>query len=341
MQRKFWIIISIILSISLTPVWAENTVEGLNTATVPISSQSAEDLHPALVKAFIQCLIKMSGNPEIGSIAAIKEQSANVERFVQQYSYSGLTIQVTFDRRTLMTLLTQSGQGVWAANRPSTLIFLSIDDQVPLAGNSSDPTLSLLKDNALRRGLPVSFPTMNVEDQADWETTMQGSSITQESLEKIANRYQSPAILWGEVSQGIDQVWIGRWFFAWRAQTWQWHSENLTKEAVMQAGIDKVADLMAKQLAVNLNQQATNNLWVAILNVNNLDDYNQVLINLKQMSPILAVMVQDVGRHGVLLRLTTTGEGNYEVKNALAANPHFSLIANQTFADVLRFRWSP
>ncbi len=340
-QKLGYIICGLVLLANIALTHADTSVDNLATASVAVSSQSAGDLHPALINAFIQSLIKISGNTEIGSVTAIKEQFPRVERFVQKYTYNGLTVTITFDRRALIALLTQAGQSVWSTKRPAVMIWLSKNGQNPIAKADADPIIAIFENNAERRGLPFTLPEMDKADQIVWQTMEGGSSVTQDLLEKIAEHYQAPAILFGQIQQGIQQVWIAQWFFVWRAQTWQWHNEALTQEAVVQAGVDKIADLMAKQLAVNLDQQPTNNLWMAVLDVNNLEDYSQVLSALKQLTPVMAISVQDVGTHGLLVRVTTTGEGNLDLKNALVASHHFTPLANQAFADVLHYRWTP
>lgn len=317
---------------------------GLNTATVPITSQSPADLHAALVNAFSQVLVKISGNSRITSLPGIQQQLATADRFAQKYRYVDGNLQVAFDPRALITLLAQAQQPVWLSIRPVTLVWLSVGGQAPLtaaaaAPNTPNPVVAMLQGDADARAIPIAFPTMTADDQADWNAKTSGTAFNQPILEKIAQRYQQPAILYGEMAQAADQSWSTNWFLVWRGQTWQWRNDG-TQAVVLQAGIDKVADLMGSQLAVNLNQEDANNFWLAILGVNNLADYSAMLDALKLCQPVLGVMVQDVGSHGVLLQVTTIGDNADSLTSALAANPHFTPLQT-TDTQALHYQWKP
>lgn len=332
----------ILLGIAL---WAQAATlpPGFNMAAVPVTSQSAADLHPALVKAFAQVLVKISGNSQITTLPGIQSQLANADRFSQKYRYVDSNLQVVFDEHALITLLAQAEQPIWLS-RPIILLWLTVNGK-PLAAtaNPPDSAMTALQTDADARGLPVLFPKMDAADQADWQAKTGGTAYDQSALAKIAARYQVPAILYAELTQAQDQSWVVDWFLVWGDQTLQWRN-NGAEPDVLQAGVDKVADLMGKQLAVSLNQQDANNLWLAVLGINNLADYSAMLAAIKQPQPVLGVEVKDIGSNGVLLQVTTTGTGKDALIAALASNSHFSPVSESAgskkeSADVLHYQW--
>ena len=344
MQRIFYRIISgLLLWCCFSWALADTVPADFSTITVPVPSQSPADLHPALVNAFSQVLIKISGNSTIAAAPGIQQQLDNVEKFVQKYTYTGANVQVSFDQHALINLLAQAQQPIWLSARPATLIWLSINGQPPLTATSADnPSLLFLQNDASNRAISINFPTMDSSDQAIWQTKIAGADLDQAALQKIADHYQTPAILYGQMAQAADQSWTANWFLVWRNQTWQWRNTG-AQAAVLQEGIDKLTDLMAAQLAINLNQQNANNMWLAVLGINNLTDYDLALRSLKQLQPVLGVTVQDVGSHGILVQITTAGAGTEAVKQALAGSPHFvpnpSDANAVTTTDVLQYRW--
>ncbi len=305
---------------------------GFNIATIPVTSQSPTDLHNAMVKAFSQVLVKISGNSQILTTPAIQAQLANPEKFSQKYSYLGGNAQITFDERALITLLAEAQQPVWLSARPTTLIWLSMNGQAPGAASTE------FQSSADGRAIPIAFPNMTPDDQADWKAKTNGAAFDQSSLEKIAARYQQPAILYGEFTQ-TDANWNANWTFVWRGQIWQWHDAG-SQPGWQQAAIDKIADIMGGQLAVNLNQQDANSNWLAVMGVSNLTDYLTVLNTLKQFPAVLGVVVQDVGSKGLLLQVTTMGQGADTLKSALDANPHFAVLSS-TDTQALHYQWKP
>jgi uncharacterized protein len=322
---------------------AAESPSSFNVATAPAPDHSEAALHAAMATAFSQVLIKISGNSRIMTVPEIQQQLSAVEKFVQKYSYSDSGVQVTFDQRALLALLIQAQQPVWVTARPATVLWLSVNGLPPVASASQPADLVnvALQRNAAARAIPVILPAMDSDDQAVWQTKSPGAALDQPALEKIATHYQAPAILNGELSQKPDQSWTANWSLVWRGQVWQWRNDG-SQEAVLQSGIDRLADLLGSQLAISLNQQVANSLWLAILGITNLTDYNTVLAAIKQLQPVLSVTVQDVGSHGVLLQVTTVNEGEDALKKALAGNPHFAAAnAFTEAADVLNYQWKP
>lgn len=340
------IISGLLLWCSFSWALADTVPAELSTVTVPVTSQSPADLHPALVNAFSQVLIKISGNSTIAAVPSIQQQLNNAEKFVQKYSYVGANVQVSFDQQALINLLAQTKQPIWLSARPATLIWLSINGQPPLTATPADnPSLLLLQNDAENRAIAIRFPVMDSNDQADWQAKIAGAELDQTALQKIADRYQAPAILSGQLAQAADQSWTADWLFVWRNQIWQWRNSG-TQAEVLQQSIDKLTDLMAAQLAINLSQQAANTVWLAVLGINNLTDYDLALRTLKQLPPVLGVTVQDVGSQGILVQITTASAGTEAVKQALTASRHFTpgppdANANAAATEVLQYRWAP
>jgi hypothetical protein len=307
---------------------------GFNTVIVPVAGQSPDDLHAALVNAFSQTLIKISGNSRIASIPAVQQQFPTVEKFVQKYSYLDGSVQVTFDQRALITLLAQAQQPVWLGVRPLTLVLLSVNAQPPLmaSANPVDPAVAVVQTSAADRGLPILFPTDSDNQQAP--------AADPQSLEKIAAHYQASAVLYGELQQNPDQSWMINWLLVWHGQTWQWHDAGL-EPSLLQAGVEKTADTIAGEAAVKLSQLSENRVWLAVLGVNRLADLQAVLQALKQCQPVLNVFVQDVGSQGVLLLVTLTGEDDQAFKAALASNPRFTPMEGTPANGVLSYQWKP
>lgn len=330
------------LSVRVLTVYAATLPAGLNSATVPVTSQSPADLHPALVNAFSQVLIKISGNSRIITLPGIQQQLPEAERFAQKYRYIGTNLQVAFDEHALITLLAEAQQPIWLSARPATLIWLSVSGKTPVVPveNNPDPTPALLQNAADSRAVPIVFPKMDSSDQADWQAKLGGAAVNQAGLEKIGARYQLPAVLYGELNQAADQSWTADWFLVWRGQTWQWRDSQPQSATVLQGAIDKLADLMGSELAVSLDQQDANNLWLAVLGVENLTEYSAMLNELKRCPPVLGVAVQDVGSHGVLLQVTTIGQGADALQSALANNPHFAPLSTATAdSQALHYQW--
>ncbi len=310
--------------------------QGFNVGSVPVASQSAADLHAALVSAFEQVLIKISGNSRIATVPEIQNQLALVDRYVQKYNYVDNNLIVTFEQRALINLLVQAQQPVWISERPPSLIWLSINDQAPIMLNPSNPDPSILSLQGVgsERGLPLIFPTNPSEPGA----------LDQAALEKLAETYQVQAVLSGNLKPdpANDSNWSSDWLLVWHGQTWQW-SSNGTQEEILRTAVNKLADIMGSQLSIHIDQKTGNTFWVAVMGVSQLADYQNVLQTLKQLHPVLGLYVQDVGSHGLLIQVTASGEGSEAFKKALGDNPRFNLVsdapASNNGAELLTYQW--
>lgn len=299
--------------------------EAFATVSVPVASQSAADLHSALADALTQALVKISGNSNIGTVPEIKKQFRSVERLVQEYRYSDSTLQVRFDPRALVALLTEAGQPVWLSPRPVVLVLIN--------GAPTARPAETVETVAAARGIPVLMPAETLESAA---------ALDQAALGKMAAQYSAGAALDGALMQAPSESWIGEWLLVWRGQTWQWRSEGDSPEAAVQAAINRVADLMAEHLAVRLDQKALNNVWLAVMNISALPDYIQALRTIKELPTVMAVTVREVGSHGILLQVMISSESDQALKSALEGHPHFSPVQDTaTASDVLNYRWIP
>src|SRR3989339_1764491 len=142
MKNKFkWIILlsSLIFCLSAQA----DVVAHLNTAQLPVADHSSQALNQAFSTAFDDVLIKMTGNPSIGTLPAIQSAKSNIKRYVQSFNYvtqtpkasiaegqsiqtAQLFLQITFDKTALKHLIQQAGQTIWDPNRPQTLVWIKI-----------------------------------------------------------------------------------------------------------------------------------------------------------------------------------------------------------------------
>jgi hypothetical protein len=224
------------------------------------------------------------------------------------------------------------------SERPATLIWLSINNQVPVFFNSSSPDAltTLLQNEGVERAIPLVFPHEE-NSNGPWD---------QAALEKIAEKYQTPAVLSGNIT--TDPVnaanYLADWLLVWHGQTWQWHDSG-SEELILKSAIGKLADTLGGQLSIHLDQQTGNTLWLAIMGVSQLADYQNVIQAIKQLHPVLGVYVQDVGSHGILLQITIAGDDSAILKKALVDSQHFTQVndapvnASTNVAELLTYRW--
>ncbi|MGE0372435.1 MAG: DUF2066 domain-containing protein, partial [Gammaproteobacteria bacterium] len=204
-------------------------VEGLYETQVPVTGQREAERVDALRTAFRQVLVKVTGDRGAASHQRVQALARSPLGYVQQYLYRPLPpdyapaaaadtaptqmLWVRFDAQAVDLLLQQANEPVWGRMRPSTLVWLAVDDQGrrALAGNDTQPDLRReLEDQAEVRGVPLLFPLLDVEDQRRVNFADVWGGFDQE-VRAASARYQSGAVLVGRVHRARSGDWAGRW----------------------------------------------------------------------------------------------------------------------------------
>lgn len=227
-------------------------VPNLYQGEVAVASYSSSDWQKAIVPAFSQVLVKVSGNPNITQVAVIRPLLSRAGSFVQSYNYvssdagngkTALMLQARFSPKAINALLQQTAQPVLAKDRPSSVVWIAI---APAPGQASllseeNPLLANLQQDAEKLALPMLWPSMDLEDlQAI--SAQQVRNFEQEAVIRASQRYNAEAILLGTVEQISGSSWQGKWLWISPQGNQSWQTAGATAH--------QVASEMLKQLAL-------------------------------------------------------------------------------------------
>jgi hypothetical protein len=168
------------------------------------------------------------------------------------------TLWVSFDGEAIEQTLRQSGQTVWDSDRPLTLVWLAVDwgqgrreiigaddpERGRDAARSIDRNRLLRQrvlDMAERRGLPVIFPLLDVEDLRNVSFSDIWGGFDDALLE-ASQRYDVHSILVGRVRPGTSQRNQWRYYFSGQQRTWFGEPEQ---------ALSLVADELAAEFAIS------------------------------------------------------------------------------------------
>lgn len=304
-----------------------DVVPNMNTTLVNVVDRSSKALKHAFHKAYSQVLIKISGNPSVMTLPAIQNEAANVNQYIQSYSYRNntapgeppLTVQVTFDFKALSQLLQNAGQAVWRSDRPLTLVWVNVNNNV-LATHADAAMIDPIKEQSEARGVPVILPAMDSEDQ----NFVASPELSAEDMSTIAKRYQVRSILVGSVNQRVGS-WQGHWQMILNNEPVQWVTQGETAQDVVGKAMDQMADVMANRLAASKTKNLQKKMTVEILGIGDLSEYAKVMQTMQHLSPVASVSVKDMLSDSLLLNVVTVGNAQ-DLINSLHGNPHFSQI---------------
>jgi len=315
------ILLTIFLLIGALATTANAVVlSSLYTDQVPVSSHNATLQKSAISQALKNVFIKVSGNAKVADIDEISSAMQNPDNYVRDFRYiqnaadidNPLTLQVNFVPKSINNLLTQVGQPIWKKNRPLTLIWLAAQDKSApqLLNNNDDATVQLFMTDAKQRGLPIIFPILDLTDMQQIKPTDVWAPFI-DVVQNASKRYSPDAILIIRLDQTDPNNLISHWSLLLKDQQMTWDIKGNDKQTILQAGINDITNILAKQFAVTKTNQLTNTITMTVTNLKNIGDYAKVVHYLNGLSGITNVEVQNVSENQAKFNLTL----NIEVEN--------------------------
>ncbi len=292
-------------------------VKQMYEVSLPVVSQDKAIRKAAFEQAFIETLVRVSGN----GLAPTEVNIASAARYVQQYRYLPLPpemlpkaepstsdleentvppqhlLWVQFNPRAIKKLLRDNALPIWGQQRPEVLVWLAVRDgpnRYVLRRQDISPIKAAVEEEARRRGLPIIWPYYDQQDQALLGFADIWGGFW-EPLNAASQRYGVDAILLGQM------VWQGmHWQIEWSLQQgkqpveqWQLLADDLN--VLMAGGIDNATDQIASQFAVLDSGVDEGDLIVQVEGIEQLDDYarvNRYLSSLSQVKHVFATQVE-------------------------------------------------
>lgn len=268
---------------------------------VKVSSYGDAERIASFGVALQQLLVATSGNANIVAIPQIKSQLKNAANFVQSFSYSNhpalnnqqnLFLKVQFNANSIEQLLQQATQSVWTAKRPMTLVWLtmvySAQSKSMIDDSSNDIVVNVLHKDAQNFGMPIMFPTFDLQDSS----TVKAEDICNQKVQAIqvgSMRYGVSSVLAGCVIKPVlGTNWISHWVFINKGKTTQWNTNGVSAEDVVTQAMLNASQSYGKK-APQVSDLATDVVVLRITNVKGLDQYTEVVKYLRTLSPVTQV----------------------------------------------------
>ncbi|MBN1378500.1 MAG: DUF2066 domain-containing protein [Gammaproteobacteria bacterium] len=257
----------IVFSPNFFAVAAPSIGTDIYSADVELADGTSTARQDAFKQALAKVLIKLSGTREILEEPASGKIIEDAPRYVQSYrknkasestfpdlssNPAGNTIlHVDFDGPALERALVAVGLPVWSGTRPSTLVWLAVEDsqrRYILAENSKSVVLPILQQAAAERGLPIIIPLMDQTDRQQVEyIDIRGGFGSR--LQQATERYNVPIILVGALQSSGSSGWTVKWTVMCESISSSWVESNLPLAQVMRSGIDGLADILSSRYA--------------------------------------------------------------------------------------------
>ncbi|TQV84534.1 DUF2066 domain-containing protein [Aliikangiella coralliicola] len=322
-----------ILSGIYQPISEAVEVTNLYQVKVAVPDQSAKTRWGAFVTGFKEVLVRKSGSRNVLGAYEVQQAYGKVSAFIQRFQYATLTekdaefsfeLQLDFDPRLVDELIQEAGMPIWGSNRPVTILWLAIEENLKrqiikedsAAQNSADSSLTEQQNNlksfaevfnkhAERRGVPVILPLMDLEDQLSITISdVWGRFIT--PVIEASNRYAADSIIAGRLLK-VGEQWQAQLVFVNDDRETRLEFNEATPEQLFGTLANRLAELLCEKYCV-VELAESNQIEIQVSNVKNFASYKKLQTYLEGLSSIRKVELSKIAGTFVKLNLRLLGD---------------------------------
>ncbi len=317
-------------------VFAGNAVK-LYEATIKVSENKAEK--QLIEEAFTHVLIKVTGHSDISASTAYPAMLAKAQDAISQFRYDFKAPETTdseannspaqsdqqkppkkekwfwvrFNPGMIDSMLKQAQLPIWGRVRPNTLVWLAMDTggQRALQSEYEQPQIyQALKQQAEERAIPLTFPFLDLQDQNNISATDIWGNFN-DAILLASRRYQSQAVLTIRLEQNKKGVWNSQWNLLMLGQVQSWQLQDKDQTHLLSAGIDELADRLARQFAqVSSDTGSANDVLVQINNVSNFQEFQELDDYLRNLASVKTLGLLMTQQDRVVYKITYRGDKN-------------------------------
>lgn len=318
MHRLFFALI--LLGLTCGSYAAE--VNNLYQAQLPIDSrdkQARDTLTPQLLH---QVILKVVGNTALVNKTDLTSLLSKADQYVQQFEYlrtnvvtadltqpDQLELKQRFDATAVNQALRGLGLPIWGKIRPDVLVWTAVKQaqQRYLLGleNTDSNLVQAMSKAANKRGLPVLFPLMDLQDQT--QVSVDAVWKQDEDLIQAASlRYGADSILVAQVSINDDGANV-QWQAVIGDEVTPWQSQG-TLQGALDNGMGTLADKLASRYSQTVDMgEADKRLSLHISDVMGYGDFTRLMTYLRQLDYITDIHVIDLNEQKLALDIAFSG----------------------------------
>ncbi len=313
------LILAILLLPWIQPAQARTTVD-LFLADIPVAREGKQLKAGDARRALAQVLIRITGQSDIITRPEVQQALRQAGRLVFRFRFyqpenapagEPPRVEVGFDPDGVRTLMRRLSLPWWPAQRPELLWLTVVDYQGTrsLVNEENLPELREALQTARERGLPLTLPLLDLQDQQQLSAVELWAGFT-DRLEQVYPRYGADGWLLLRL-QPQGQAWKARWqlhvpgleppLFQ------QWQDVGLELDALLATGVDQASERLARRLAFHLSEQTAGALILNIAHLRKLNDWLQLeqWLNNQPWSESVELLALHQGQARVAVNITT------------------------------------
>jgi hypothetical protein len=332
----------------------------LYTVEVPLDPDDPNAQRSAYQEALRQVLVRVTGSNALADSEEVATLFPNAARFVRQFRPGpDDTLVVSLDGPAIERVLRDADATIWGTDRPLTVVWLAVDwglgdreivaaddpDRMPGDGRSIDRN-QILRERvqavAERRGLPIAFPLMDVEDLRNIGFIDIWGGFDEPLLE-ASTRYGAESVLVGRIRP--DDLQPPRW-------TWYFDNQRFGWPGQPEESIEQLADALAARDAISSSQEVET-IRVTISGISSVAGYAEVQRYMDNLRVARGMVVRSASGDSITYDVDVQG-GMQQLENILSISNLFEPADSGFVIDaggyppgreptpqVLRFKFAP
>lgn len=319
----------LLLALCLLPVMAMGAeVKSLYEAEMQVPDQTRSERGLAMSAALAEVVTKVSGRRDARLQPKVARAIRRPAQLLQQYRYRALPedrqgelmpgddpqlVFFHFDKKAVDRLLRESGLPVWGATRPAVLAWLAVEDagrRYLLSADSPDALRRVVEREAMRRGLSLLLPLLDLQDQRQVSFADVWGRFRDPVLQ-ASQRYRPEAVLMGRLLRTTDGEWQADWWIVEGKDSERWRANGVLPVEVVEEGMAGAVSWLAQRYAPLGGGSEAGHLRVTVDEVRSLADFARVEGYLQSLQQVAHVRVRQLqaGRVDFGLALQGSPEG--------------------------------
>jgi hypothetical protein len=301
-----------LLAVSESAVAAE-VVPWLYEVSVPVESQSSQERARASGEALLTLLTRLTGMAHVPRTDQVNAAVNAAERYYNEFSYASgpddtLELVIRFDAGPVQTLVRDAGLPIWRSSRERVVAWVVVQepaDRVLVGATSPSPLVTGLEKRALERGVPLTVPLLDLEDELAVDPSAVWGRLSQ-VVDPASERYGADVLLLGRVVPTEDGGWSSDWEFWVDGEVVPFTEEGADLESHGIAAVDVLADELAARRVVHGSR--VGQLLVAVSGIGSPSDYGHLLRYLRSLEFVDRVGVSGIRDDRLWLTVDTRAD---------------------------------
>lgn len=344
------ILLAACFSALLSPVAYGLPVDGLYNQVIPVADQSDGERRRAYREAFSRVIVKVSGERRWLDHPAVRGALSVADNYVAEVGYRSTgaqtAINVSFDPELIDDLLVRAEIPVWGRNRPSVLVWLTIqnaDGRRVMLGSSSEHELQdQARAFAEERAVPVLFPILDLVDRR-LVSLDQSWTMDADALRAAADRYGADSVLAARLLEIPGGELVGLWQFIFRDRVDVFDHVASMGESYVDFPLDRATSVLAQHFSLlprDLEQE--DEVLLRVDGIEDLDNHMILISYLESLSLVREVRLAGLRADGLDLHVKMVGD-RHRLAEIISLDRDLrpeGFELGRPVSDTLHYRWT-